>query len=172
MGYFCDNTLIYSNNLAMRSTKQSKNGFTLVEVMIVVFIIGVLAALALPMFAKYLRNTRAASFVSDIRSLASAGNQYALEAGEWVPSTSPGEYPEALEGYFSQRKFNLGTSLGGVWDFDQDDIGYFTSAVGVVGPTESDELFAIVDKRIDDGNLATGLFQKLASDRYYYIIED
>lgn len=156
----------------MTTSKHSKQGFTLIEIMIVVFVIGVLAAIAIPAFKNYLRNTRAATFASDIRTLSQAGAQCALESGWWVSDTSSGEFPEELEGYFSEKKFNLGTSLGGQWDFEQYDLGGFTSAVGVHRPTEGDEVFAIVDKRIDDGNLSTGYFQKIANDRYYMIIEE
>lgn len=156
----------------MKKANNSKKGFTLIELMIAVVILGVLASIAVPLFSNYVRNSRAATFASDIRILANAGSQYSLESGWWVPDAPSGEFPEELEGYFSRRKFELGSSLGGQWDFEQDGLGDFTSAVGVDGPAESDEIFAVVDKRIDDGNLSTGLFQKLASDRYYYIIAD
>lgn len=156
----------------MNRTLQSKRGFTLIEILIVVVIIGVLASIAVPTFTKYLKNARAATFASDIRALAHAGAQYSLESGWWVPDTSSGVFPTELKGYFSEQKFKLSTSLGGVWDFEQDGVGAFTSAVGVHRPKESDAIFAIVDKRIDDGNLSTGLFQKIDSDRYYFIIEE
>lgn len=156
----------------MTTKPNAKNGFTLIEIMVVVVIVGVLAAIAIPTFTKYLRNARAATFASDIRTLANAGAQYSLESGWWVPDTSSGVYPTELEGYFSEQKFNLGTPLGGQWDFEQWDLGNFTSAVGVHGPDHSDEMFALIDKRIDDGDLSTGLFQKLASDRYYYVIQE
>ncbi len=156
----------------MKSPHHSKKGFTLIEVLIVVVIIGVLAAIALPAFTRYMRNARAASFAADIRTLAGAGNQYALESGYWVEETNAGVYPTELEGYFSEQKYALGSSLGGQWNFEQYGLGDFTSAVGVSGASESDEVFAIVDKRIDDGNLATGIFQKLGDKSYYYVIED
>lgn len=156
----------------MNKTKHAKQGFTLIEILVVVVVIGVLASIAVPLFSQYLRNAKAATFSNDIRILANAGAQYALESGLWVSDTGDGEFPTELEGYFSQRKFELGSSLGGKWDFEQYDLGDFTSAVGVHEPVENDEVFAMVDKRIDDGNLSTGLFQKVGPDRYYYIIED
>ncbi len=156
----------------MKKANSSKKGFTLIELMIAVVIIGVLGSIAVPLFSTYVRNARAAAFATDIRTLANAGSQYALESGWWVEDSSSGEFPPELEGYFSKQKFELGSSLGGLWDFEHDDLGDFTSAVGVHGPSESDEVFAVVDKRIDDGNLSTGYFQKLAADRYYWVIED
>ncbi|MBD5781435.1 type II secretion system protein [Pelagicoccus sp. NFK12] len=156
----------------MNKAKNSKNGFTLIELLVAVVILGVLASIAVPLFSSYLRNARAATFATDIRILASAGSQYSLESGWWVEDSSTGVFPPELEGYVSRKKFELGSPLGGKWDFEHFDLGNFTSAVGVVAPTHGDDIFAVVDKRIDDGNLSTGIFQKLESDRYYYIIED
>ena len=56
----------------MTPKSNAKKGFTLIEIMVVVVVIGVLAAIAIPTFTKYLRNTRAATFASDIRTLANA----------------------------------------------------------------------------------------------------
>lgn len=156
----------------MKTTSQSKQGFTLIEIMIVVFVIGVLAAIAIPALQKHVRNSRAASFVSDVRTISSAAQQYALESGWWVPDYASGTFPAELDGYFSRRKFELGTTLGGVWDFEQDDVGDYTSAVGVINPIYGDEVFVQVDKVLDDGNLNTGLFVKTSDSSYYYIIEE
>ncbi len=156
----------------MNKAKNSKKGFTLIELLVAATILGVLASIAVPLFRNYVRNTRAATFSTDIRILANAGAQYSLEAGAWIDTSTPGAFPTELEGYFSERKFKLGSSLGGSWFFDQYDDSDFTSAVGVQGPTHSDDIFVVVDKRIDDGNLSTGIFQKLEADRYYYVIED
>lgn len=56
-------------------------GFTLVEVMIVVVIIGMLAALALPQFQKVRTSAQDKSVTNNLRALASAADQYYLENG-------------------------------------------------------------------------------------------
>jgi len=58
---------------------RSKKGFTLVEIMIVVVIIALLAAMALPAFQKVRQNSRASAMKNDARQLASAAQQYFLE---------------------------------------------------------------------------------------------
>ncbi len=164
------------NHCAMKTKTSNRKGFTLIEIMIVLFVIGVVAAIALPAFNKYLRNARAATFASDVRHLAHAGMQYTLESGLWLPDSSSGEFPSELDGYISKKKFELGTSLGGVWDFElgRDSDEYF-SAVGVhfkkAGENPGDEIFVSIDKSIDDGDLNTGIFQKIETHRYYYFIE-
>ncbi len=57
----------------------SKNGFTLVEIMIVVVIIGLLAAMAIPAFQRVRLNSRQSAMDNDARQLASAAQQYMLE---------------------------------------------------------------------------------------------
>jgi len=58
-----------------RSTK----GFTLVEIMIVVVIIGLLAAMAIPAFQKVRENSIGKTMINDARQLAAAAQQYVLE---------------------------------------------------------------------------------------------
>lgn len=160
------------NPLNVKKAKTPRKGFTLIELLVAVVVIGILASIVVPSVQKYVRNSRATAFANDVRILARAGQQYSMESGWWVEDTSTGEFPSELDGYFSRQKFELGSPLGGEWDFEQDDLGDFTSAVGVVDPSENDEVFAIVDKRIDDGDLASGFFQKVSSNRYYFAIEE
>ncbi len=64
----------------MTNTK-SKKGFTLVEIMIVVVIIGLLAAMAIPAFNKVREDSREKAITNNLRQIASAGQQYILDEG-------------------------------------------------------------------------------------------
>ena len=56
-------------------------GFTLVEIMIVVVIIGLLAAMAIPAFAKVMTQSRLKAVTNNLRQVANAAQQYMLNNG-------------------------------------------------------------------------------------------
>ena len=58
---------------------RSKKGFTLVEIMIVVVIIGLLAAMAIPAFQKVRKNALGKTVLNDARQIAGACQQLLLE---------------------------------------------------------------------------------------------
>ena len=69
-----------------RKRAEGERGFTLVELLVVVVIIGVLVAIAIPMYLNYRKGAENKSAESDVRGAVSAVEQYYTENGNAYPS--------------------------------------------------------------------------------------
>ena len=69
---------------AYRSTK--KSGFTLVEILIVVIILGILAAIVIPQFTNASQDARKSSTTSLLQTLRSQIELYKLQHGDTLPA--------------------------------------------------------------------------------------
>jgi general secretion pathway protein G len=152
--------------------------FTLVEVMVVVVIIGFLAAAGLPGYRHLTMRSKATALENDLRQFATAIQTYALQNGRWPadgdPQTVPTELTAALPANFA-----LKTPIGGVykWNYNLPADGVTAKAAIVVqtasgNPVSDDEdLFRMVDRQMDDGVLETGNIQVGSTNSLVFIIE-
>jgi len=74
----------------MRNKKQGQKGFTLIELMIVIAILGILAAIAIPNFISYRKRSYDAAAQSDLKNLMTAQEAYYVDNSTYknISSTS------------------------------------------------------------------------------------
>lgn len=71
-----------------KTSKQNKKGFTLVELIVVISIIGILAGIAIPRFMEATKSARGAKIIADMRTIESATNVYYAKYGKYPASQS------------------------------------------------------------------------------------
>jgi len=93
-----------------------RGGFTLVEIMIVVAIIALLAAIAVPGFLRARKRSQASRIINDLRLIDSAVDQYAIEtnkkSGDPVKVTDWTHYLKKGTNLYSTGKDILGATYG------------------------------------------------------------
>ena len=90
-------------------------GFTLVEIMIVVAIIALLAAIAVPGFLRARKRSQASKILNDLRLIDSAVDQYAVETGKKSSD------PVAVSDWTNYLKKDTNLYVTGQNLFGQDD---------------------------------------------------
>jgi type IV pilus assembly protein PilA len=95
----------------MRKLHTRKGGFTLIELMIVVAIIGILAAIAIPNFLQFQLRSKTGEAKTNLAAIRTAEEGYFAEFNNYVPAAStPGVAPTANKRVWSG---------GGITMFDQ-----------------------------------------------------
>jgi len=73
----------------LQKLNKNRGGFTLVEIMIVIAIIALLAAIAVPGFLRARKRAQASRVLNDLRLIDSAVDQYAIENSKTTGATVP-----------------------------------------------------------------------------------
>ena len=100
----------------LNTFNQQRRGFTLVEIMIVVAIIALLAAIAVPGFLRARKRSQASRILNDLRMIDAACDQYAIETnrstGATVAVADWTNYVKKGTALYSTGNSLLGTAYG------------------------------------------------------------
>lgn len=115
---------------------RNNKGFTLIEIMIVVLIIGILLAVAVPSFLKARETSRAKSCVSNLKQIESAKEQWAMDNRKTGTDTPTAEdLWGGTDPYIKQAPI---CPSGGTYTINAVEADP-TCSIGTNGPSSSDD---------------------------------
>jgi general secretion pathway protein G len=81
---------------------KARSGFTLVEILIVVVILGILAAIVIPQFTEASTEAKTSRLVTDLQSVRSQIELYKIQHNDNLPGTGGPSFATAMTGYTMQ----------------------------------------------------------------------
>ncbi len=88
--------------------RQADEGFSLIELLIVVSIVGILANIAFPMLYGSLNNAKASRILADAGAVFKAADKYRLESNNYPASAGWGTLPNELQDSLGGMSFTNG----------------------------------------------------------------
>jgi type IV pilus assembly protein PilA len=120
----------------LRAGKKNDEGFTLIELLVVVVIIGVLVAIAVPVYLNYRQGAADKSAQSDVRGAISAVEQFYTNNNTQYPGATPAINANNSDGKTPSLKLpKIGTGTDGTITLsDKTQLGYYFAAANQTKP--------------------------------------
>jgi prepilin-type N-terminal cleavage/methylation domain-containing protein len=156
--------------MLFRRDMRASAGFTLIELMIVIAILGVLGSVALPSYERYVTRAKLTETAANLGKWKKEFKLYATVMGRY-PDDSHIVLPANAGLSIDETLWLAPTALGGNWNWEGPD-SYPYAGIAIVDPSSSEEDIALLDRLLDNGDLATGAFRKTPNGRYTWIIDE
>ena len=137
--------------------------FTLVEIMIVVVIIGLLAAMAIPAFQRVRERSLASRYANDFNQFSAAFQRYALENGGWPAGVVGGVVPTGMDGYLPVP-YTQPSPMGGNYGWSGP-----SGRIVLQNTSATTSVMQKVDAILDDGDLSTGDFTMSGANCFWHL---
>lgn len=134
----------------MKSYRSSKRGFTLVEILIVVIILGILAAIVIPQFGEASGNARSSSMATQLQSIRSQLALYKLQHRDIAPEANDFWTKMTTQTDEDGNAYTAGTSTSGPFGpyFDAPVVNPLTNSSEMVGTAASGKGWVYVDGKV------------------------
>ncbi len=129
--------------------KKAQQGFTLVEIMVVVTLLGILAMLGIPEFRKSTDRAEAIATANDIGKFVQAVELYGTSEGNYPTNMNYITMPDEVRGFMPAKLQN------GHYDWRYINLGNFVYVIVRDLELTAEQAISI-DKTIDDGNVTRG----------------
>ena len=154
--------------------RSAPRAFTLVEVLVVVVVIGILAAMTIPKLASAAGETNITATAADLKAITNAVVMYRSEHGAFPRDVNRAQAVGVLEPYFKQgNPFEKDAPIGGTYDYEgppnwnpiqisirQNGSNRFTNAMALE-----------LDEYMDNGDLRSGALILHGNRLAYYFLD-
>lgn len=154
---------------ALQSRARRLSGFTLLEIIVIVTVIGLLCAIAIPAYGKLQQRSINTLLSNELRVASGALEYYVFDKGSWPPD-GDGSWPAELTGYLPPPdRWHKPTPIGGTWAWalNTDDT---VASLRINNYTVTAAQITAIDRMIDDGDPLAGKVM-IAGHSLVYVLE-
>ena len=140
-------------HLTPKTRRRARRGFSLIELMTVMAVIGLLAALGIPRYREMKRRAYYANIASDFNTVRIAAYNYFADNATYPPDGSTGAIPPALVAYLPQNFTFDGPQYTLDYDVWPSPLNPTQLIVGVTVTSGDQELVNLVSRNIQAGGM-------------------